>query len=58
MSVIKVHDLDEVATKRDLAELKSELVSEIAALKQTTANWMLTVLVTVVGAMVGLAFLA
>jgi hypothetical protein len=32
MSVIRLQDLDEVATKRDIAELRAELKAEIAPL--------------------------
>jgi ribosomal protein L29 len=80
MSAVPLHDLDEVATKGDLAELRAdlraemselraefkselaqlrvEMTTEIGALRQTMTNWMLTVLVTVVGAMVGIALIA
>jgi hypothetical protein len=73
------HDLDELATKGDLAQLRTdlraemaelrgelkgdlaqlrvEISTEIGALRQAMTNWMLTVLVTVVGAMVGIALL-
>jgi hypothetical protein len=93
MSAIPLHDLDEVATKGDLAvlrtdmaevrtemaelraelktdmaesraelktdiaELRAEMINEIGALRKTMSNWMLTVLVTVVGAMAGIAFM-
>lgn len=80
MSAIPLHDLDEVATKGDLAELRAELRaemaefraelkteiaglrvefhSELAALRRTMSNWMLTLLVTIVGAMAGIAFMS
>ncbi len=69
MSAIPLHDLDEVATKADLAELRAELKmeiaelrvevsSEIAAVRRTMSNWMLTLMVTIVGAMAGISFLS
>lgn len=68
MSAIPLHQLDEVATKgdvrasaadlkADIADLRSEMLGEIAALRGTMTNWMLTVLVTIVAAMVGISFL-
>jgi hypothetical protein len=79
MSAVPLHDLDEVATKGDLAQLRTdlraemaelrgelkgdlaqlrvEISTEIGALRQAMTHWMLTVLVTVVGAMVGIALL-
>lgn len=60
MSAIPLHNLDEVATKRDLAvlraELSAELTTEIGKLRKTVTNWMLTLLVAVVGAMAGVSF--
>lgn len=69
MNAIPLHDFDEVATKGDLratkadlraeiAELRVDMINEIGALRKTMTNWMLTVLVTVVGAMAGIAFIA
>jgi hypothetical protein len=69
MSAIPLYELDVVATKGDLAELRAELKvelaelrvevsNEIGALRKTMTHWMLTVLVTVVGAMVGIALIA
>lgn len=76
MSAISLHDFDEVATKADLAILRSEMAelgaelttdianlraevtSEIAALRKQMGNWMLTLLVTIVGAMAGISFLS
>lgn len=76
MSAIPLHDLDEVATKADLAELRAEMAelraefkteiaglrvelhSEIASLRRTMSTWMLTLLVTIVGAMAGVAFIS
>jgi hypothetical protein len=79
MSAIPLHDLDEVPTKGDLAELRADLRAdmaelkaelkediaelrvemsvEIGALRKTMTNWMLTVLVTVVGAMVSIGLI-
>jgi hypothetical protein len=85
MSVVPLHDLDQVATKGDLAvtaaelraemadlrgdmadlraelktdiaELRAELKSDIAALRRSMTNWMLTLLVAVVGAMASIGF--
>ncbi len=73
MSAIPLHDLDEVATKADLAvlaaelraeiadlraEFKAELADQIGALRTVMTNWMLTILVTVVGSLIGVALLA
>lgn len=69
MSAIPLHDLDEVATKGDLSEvaaelraqiadLRAEMMGEIAALRGSMANWMMTLLVTIVGAMVGISFMS
>jgi len=94
MSAIPLHDLDEVATKGDLAllaadlrsemgdlrsemrdlrsemagiraelktdisELRADMITEIGALRSSMTNWMLTLLVTIVGAMVGISFLS
>jgi hypothetical protein len=68
MSAIPLHDLDEVATKRDLqvlkaelrveiSELRVELSSEIDSLRKTMTDWMLTQSVAIIGAIVGVAFL-
>lgn len=69
MSAIPLHDLDEVATKADLvvqraelktefAELRVEVASELAALRRTMSNWMLTLMVTIIGAMAGISFMS
>ena len=42
--------------RADIAELRAEMVAEIGSLRQTAWNWMLTLLVTAVGAMAGIAF--
>jgi hypothetical protein len=66
MSAIPLHDLDEVATKRDLqvfkaelrveiSELRLDLSSEIDSLRKTMTNWMLTQSVAIIGAIVGVA---
>lgn len=68
MSGVSLHDLDQVATKGDLeiglaglraeiAELRSEMHADIGALRRTTSNWMLTLLVTIVGSMIGVGLL-
>jgi hypothetical protein len=61
MSAIPLHDLDEVATKRDLqvlkAELRTEISIEIGTLRKTMTNWMLTQSVAIIGAIVGVALL-
>lgn len=65
MSAIPLYDLDEVATKRDLQVLKSELraeftallSAEVSGLRRTMTNWMLTQSVVIIGAIVGVAFL-
>lgn len=75
MTAVPLHDLDEVATKRDLAELRADLRAEmaemraelkmdiasmkvdIASFQRTMTNWMLTLLVTIIGAMVSIGFL-
>lgn len=44
--------------KTDIANLRSELTSEIAALRKQMGNWMLTLMVTIVGAMAGISFLS
>lgn len=76
MSAVPLHDFDEVATKADLAILRSEMAklrvelktdianpragvtSEIAALRKQIGTWMLTLMVTIVGAMAGISFLS
>lgn len=50
MSAIAWHTVDEVATKGDLAALEARLI-------RTITNRMVTILVTVIGAIVGVAFL-
>lgn len=83
MSAIPLQDLDQVATKGDLAvlsadlrsdmadlrtelktdiaelraELRTELSTEIGGLRRSMTNWMLTLLVAIVGAMVSTAFI-
>ncbi|HSM44761.1 MAG TPA: hypothetical protein VK969_07065 [Acidimicrobiia bacterium] len=86
MSAIPLHDLDQVATKDDLAvlaadmrseisglrteiadlrtelktdiaELRGEMHGEISALRRSMTNWMLTILVAIVGAMVSIGFI-
>lgn len=74
MTVVPLHDHDEVATKRDLAELradlraemsemraemaemKAELKIDIASFQRTMTNWMLTLLVAIIGAMASIGF--
>lgn len=69
MSAVSLHDLDEVATKGDLtvavaelkveiAELRAEMKSDIAAPRKSFTTWMLTLLVAIVGAMVSIGFVA
>jgi hypothetical protein len=69
MSAIPLHDLDEVATKgdiadlraemkTDIAELKVDIVTQVGALQRTTAAWMLTLLVAVIGAIAGVGLLS
>lgn len=84
MSAIPLHDLDQVATKGDLAvlsaelrsevadlrtelktdiaelraEVKAELSAEVGALRRSMTNWMLTLLVAIVGAMVSISFIS
>jgi hypothetical protein len=43
--------------RAELGDLRAEMVSEIAALRRSMTNWMLTLLVTIVAAMVGLSFM-
>lgn len=72
MSAIAWHEIDEVATKGDLqravaevrtemAQLRGELKTDIASLEttlvKTMTNWMVTILVAVIGSIVGVAFL-
>lgn len=69
MSAILLHDLDEVATKRDIAELRGELKCDIAelrvdvsdkidALRKSTTTWVLALAVTIIGAMTTLMVVA
>jgi len=44
--------------KTDLAELRADMITEIGALRSSMTNWMLTLLVTIVGAMAGISFLS
>lgn len=61
VSVIAWHEIDEVATKRDLAELRAELRGDITSLEtrltRTITNWMVTILLAMIGAMVSIAFI-
>ena len=64
MSVVRLHEFDQVATKSDIvelradiAELRAELKTDIASRQRTMAQWMLTLAVAVVGAIAGVAFL-
>lgn len=41
----------------EMAQLRSELMSEIGALRKTMTTWMLTILVSIIGAMSGVALL-
>jgi hypothetical protein len=85
MSAFPLHDLDQVATKGDLAimaadlraemadlrtemahlraelktdisDLRAELKTDIATSRRTMTNWMLTLLVAIVGAMASIGF--
>ncbi|HUG09108.1 MAG TPA: hypothetical protein VMP13_09490 [Acidimicrobiia bacterium] len=84
MSAIPLHDLDQVATKGDLAvlsaelrsemaelrtelktdiaelraELRAELSAEIGGLRRSMTNWMLTLLVAIIGAMLSINFMS
>jgi hypothetical protein len=51
MSAIAWHTIDEVATKGDLANLEARLI-------RTITNWMVTILVAVIGAIVGVGLLS
>lgn len=83
MNAIPLHDLDEVATKGDMATLKAELKGDLAtlkaelkadiaeletsvmaathresaALRKSFTNWMLTLMVAIIGAMIGVGLL-
>jgi hypothetical protein len=72
MSAIPLHDLDEVATKADLAILRAEMRAEMAelrselrnqisggvgSLRRTMTTWMLTILVAIVASLIGVGFL-
>lgn len=43
--------------KTEIADLRSEMLGESAALRTSMTNCMLTVLVTIVAAMVGISFM-
>lgn len=91
MSAIPLHDLDEVATKSDLAvlsaelrseisglrteiadlrteletdiaelraEMRTELSNEVGGLRRSMTNWMLTLLVAIVGAMASIGLIS
>lgn len=47
-----------VELKTDIANLRAELTSEVAAFRKQMGNWMLTLLVAIVGAMAGISFLS
>lgn len=47
-----------VELKTDIANLRADVTSEIAALRRQMGNWMLMLLVTIVGAMAGISFLS
>lgn len=62
MSAIPLHDLDEVATKADIAVLRAELKtdiaqlrSEMADLQRTIIGWMVSLFVATVAALIGVA---
>ncbi|HEY7825065.1 MAG TPA: hypothetical protein VIG24_19650 [Acidimicrobiia bacterium] len=44
--------------KTDIANLTTEITAEVAALRKQMGNWMLTLMVTIVGAMAGISFLS
>ncbi len=44
--------------KTDIADLRAEMHAEIGALRTSMANWMLTLLVAVVGALASIAFIS
>jgi hypothetical protein len=50
MSAIAWHTIDDVATKGDLVAIEARLI-------RTITNWMVAILVAVIGAIVGVAFL-
>lgn len=54
MSAIPLQDLDEVATKRDLAVLRAELKS---GLQHTIIGWMVSLFVATMAALIGVALL-
>ena len=49
MSAYKLHDLDEVATKRDLAELRAEFKSDFTKLSFILVGGFLGVIATLIG---------
>jgi hypothetical protein len=72
MSAIPLHDLDEVATKADLAilraelkaelaelrsELRSQISGEVGSLRKSMTTWMLTILVAIIASLIGVGFL-
>lgn len=54
------NDMADLGTelKTDIADLRAEMHAEIGALRRSMANWMLTLLVAVVGAMVSITFIS
>lgn len=58
MSAIPLHDLDEIATKGDLAVLRAELKADMAELQRTIIGWMVSLFVATVAALIGVALLA
>jgi hypothetical protein len=65
MSAIPLHDLDEVATKGDIAvlraemtEMRAEFKADMAELQRTIIGWMVSLFVATVAALIGVALLS
>lgn len=54
MNAIPLHDLDEVATKRDVEALRAELVGEVGALRTRSESGLAGLRAELVGGLAGL----
>lgn len=57
MSAIAWHEIHEVATKGDLAQLRADVAKLETTLTKTMTSWMVTILVAVIGAIARVALI-
>ena len=58
MSGFALHELDAVATKSDIAELRAEFKGDLAQVQRTIISWMVTLVAANVASVIGVALIS